>query len=199
MIDTDKYEEQLGTTMRYMNRFYNMDWDKEFEPCPHCDEKKWPDSSCSCGYARIPDILMHVQWSHDELFEPLHETASDLLTEVKRLREELDTIKSRRSFEHRFSPTGYGMAIEAWIGLTETGNGHWNDDKRSDFADLRLLTEEEWWQWQGEEIDWLWNHDEIKDALDYAHHTYLRKCIDMLKEEGGIMALKKRLQESEEE
>jgi hypothetical protein len=85
MIDTDKYEEHLRTTMDYMNGFHNGDWNEEFKSCPHCDEKEWPDSSCSCGYGRIPDILMHVQWSHDELFGPLHETASDLLTEVKRL------------------------------------------------------------------------------------------------------------------
>ena len=86
MIDTDKYEERLRTTMDYMKGFHNGDWNEKFKSCPHCDEKEWPDSSCSCGYGRIPDILMHVQWSHDELFGPLHETASDLLTEVKRLR-----------------------------------------------------------------------------------------------------------------
>tara|TARA_R100000329_G_C7434810_1_gene152841 strand:- start:18 stop:380 length:363 start_codon:yes stop_codon:yes gene_type:complete len=88
MIDKSKYEERLRTTMDYMNGFHNGDWNEEFKSCPHCDEKEWPDSSCSCGYGRIPDILMHVQWSHDELFGPLHETASDLLTEVQRLREE---------------------------------------------------------------------------------------------------------------
>ena len=85
MIDTDKYEERLRTTMDYMKGFHNGDWNEKFKSCPHCDEKEWPDSSCSCGYGRIPDILMHVQWSHDELFGPLHETASDLLTEIKRL------------------------------------------------------------------------------------------------------------------
>lgn len=59
MIDTDKYEKQLRTTMDYMNSFTKGDWN-------------WSD---------------HVQWSHDELFRPLHETASDLLAEVERLRE----------------------------------------------------------------------------------------------------------------
>jgi len=116
-----------------------------------------------------------------------------ILEAYKQLRKELDTIKSHRSFEHRFSPTGYGMANEAWIGLTESGNGLWNDDKRSAFDDLRLLTEEEWWQWQEEDIDWPWNYDEIVDALDDAHHAYLRKCVDILEIEGGIMVLKKKL------
>tara|TARA_R100000406_G_scaffold95456_1_gene89828 strand:+ start:689 stop:1045 length:357 start_codon:yes stop_codon:yes gene_type:complete len=87
MIDTDKYEGHLKTVMDYMTDYFNGNWDEKFKPCPHCDEKEWPDSSCSCGYSRIPDILMHIQWSHDELFSPIHEMSSDLLAEVKRLRE----------------------------------------------------------------------------------------------------------------
>ena len=117
-----------------------------------------------------------------------------LLAEVKRLREELDTIKSHRSFEYRFSPTAYGMAIEAWVSLTEGENS-----VNETFDDLRLLTEEEWWQWQGEDIDWPWDSEEITYRLDHAHYTYLCKCVETLEKEGGIMALKKRLQESGEE
>ena len=62
-----------------------------------------------------------IQYAHE-----FYGNALELLAEVKRLRDELDTIKSHRSFEHRFSPTGYGMAIQAWIGLTESGNGLWS-------------------------------------------------------------------------
>ena len=207
MIDTDKYEGHTEGSWRAFVDIEGADtntpyrtgaWtvgnavSKSSAPPLHFDDEHDPHT-----YNVMGICLLHSINQNNEANAKLIADAPLLLAEVKRLREELDTIKSLRSFEHRFSPTGYGMAIEAWIGLTETGNGHWNDDKRSDFADLRLLTEEEWWQWQGEEIDWLWNHDEIKDALDYAHHTYLRKCIDMLNEEGGIMALKKRLQESD--
>ena len=124
----------------------------------------------------------------------LWDIAMSSLIEVERLRDELDTIKSDRSFQHRFSPTAYGMANEAWRGLTESENS-----VNETFDDLRLLTKEEWWQWQEEDMDWPWDCDEIVDALDDAHYTYLRKCIDMLEKEGGIMALKKRLQESGEE
>lgn len=116
MIDTDKYEEHLRTTMDYMNGFYKGDWNEEFKSCPHCDEKEWPDSSCSCGYGRIPDILMHVQWSHDELFGPLHETASDLLTEVQRLRRELDIQYKYIEWLEQFAPKAgeYNLAWDAY-------------------------------------------------------------------------------------
>lgn len=70
MIDTDKYEKQLRTTMDYMNSFTKGDWN-------------WSQ---------------HVQWSHDELFRPLHETASDLLAEVKRLHKVRDYILEKASY-----------------------------------------------------------------------------------------------------
>ena len=119
MIDTDKYEGHLKAVMDYMTDYFNGNWDEKFKPCPHCDEKEWPDSSCSCGYSRIPDILMHIQWSHDELFSPIHEMSSDLLAEVKRLRKRNEWLEEV-----------VGLAVEFdHIDLSEEGWSRWEGEE----------------------------------------------------------------------
>ena len=119
MIDTDKYEEHLKTVMDYMTDYFNGNWDEKFKPCPHCDEKEWPDSSCSCGYSRIPDILMHIQWSHDELFSPIHEMSSDLLAEVKRLRSTIDYIRNIGRMNRERKPSEPLLSIMEKVLTTE--------------------------------------------------------------------------------
>jgi len=130
--------------------------------------------------------------------DTLADRVNELETEVKRLREELDTIKSSTAYKYRSSPSAFGAAIETHVLLQDEWHEHYTDEA---YNELKKLTEDEYYRFCaacGEE-DGFWSDDATQDYAEEMHIRFIEANVKNLKAEGGVEGLRKRWREEDGE
>ena len=128
-----------------------------------------------------------------------------LLAEVKRLREELDTIKSSRNYinmqRYGQSVSAFGAAVASYYLLHE--DEEYDEDfllhrhgSAKSIAELKKLTEEEYFLFGAGDLDCegFWNDEPTQEYHNQMLHYFIVSQAQFLEAEGGVEELRQRLQ-----
>ena len=141
--------------------------------------------------------------THPDILQAL---GLELLAEVKRLREELDTIKSSRNYinmqRYGHSVPAFGAAVASYYLLHE--DEEYDDEvfllhrhgSAESIAELKKLTAEEYFLFGAGDLDCegFWNDEPTQEYHNQMLHYFIVSQAQFLEAEGGVEELRQRLQ-----